>query len=153
METLNIKGKAENANLLNGLLADHFTLLLKVWQFHWNVVGPSFGSYHEDFKELYEAEFERVDSVAERIRALGATPLGSMEAMLQKNHIFEHTSQTVPSAMEMWKVINDDWHEVIQVIHSIHSQITEEDIATKSLLENMAEEMEKEAWMIHSRLE
>ena len=78
-----------SALLLNGLLADHFTLLLKTWQFHWNVVGNSFGSYHEGMLKLYEAEIERVDDVAERIRALGKRPLGSMEAMLQNNHIQE----------------------------------------------------------------
>ena len=59
-----------SALLLNGLLADHFTLLLKTWQFHWNVVGNSFGSYHEGMLKLYEAEIERVDDVAERISTL-----------------------------------------------------------------------------------
>lgn len=42
-----------SALLLNGLLADHFTLMLKTWQFHWNVVGDSFGSYHEAMLKLY----------------------------------------------------------------------------------------------------
>ena len=56
-----------SALLLNGLLADHFTLLLKTWQFHWNVVGNSFGSYHEGMLKLYEAEIERVDDVAETV--------------------------------------------------------------------------------------
>ena len=47
---------AKSLVLLNGLLADHFTLLLKTWQFHWNVIGSSFGSYHEAMLKLYEAE-------------------------------------------------------------------------------------------------
>ena len=75
---------AKSLVLLNGLLADHFTLLLKTWQFHWNVIGSSFGSYHEAMLKLYEAEIERVDGVAERVRALGGRPLGSMEAMLDR---------------------------------------------------------------------
>ena len=58
---------AKSLVLLNGLLADHFTLLLKTWQFHWNVIGSSFGSYHEAMLKLYEAEIERVDDVAERV--------------------------------------------------------------------------------------
>ena len=46
-----------SALLLNGLLADHFTLMLKTWQFHWNVVGDSFGCYHEAMLKLSNYSF------------------------------------------------------------------------------------------------
>ena len=133
-----------SALLLNGLLADHFTLLLKTWQFHWNVVGDSFGSYHEGMLKLYEAEIER-------IRALGKRPLGSMEAMLQNNHIKEFgMSEAVPQALDMWKIIRDDWDKLIRSIRDIHKQIPENDLATLNFLEDMIESMEKEAWMNRS---
>jgi starvation-inducible DNA-binding protein len=140
-----------SALLLNGLLADHFTLLLKTWQFHWNVVGDSFGSYHEGMLKLYEAEIERVDDVAERIRALGKRPLGSMEAMLQNNHIQEFKmDERVPQAIDIWKIIRDDWDRMIRSIRDIHKQIPQNDLATLSFLEGMIESMEKEAWMNRS---
>ena len=137
--------------LLNGLLADHFTLLLKIWQFHWNVVGDAFGSYHEGMLKLYEAEIERVDNVAERIRALNKRPLGSMEAMLQNNHIQEfNMDERVPRAIDMWKIIRDDWDKMIRSIRDIHKQIPQNDLATLNFLEDMIESMEKEAWMNRS---
>lgn len=140
-----------SALLLNGLLSDHFTLMLKTWQFHWNVVGDSFGSYHEGMLKLYEEEIERVDDVAERIRALGKRPLGSMEAMLQNNHIREFgMSEAVPQALDMWKIIRDDWDKLIRSIRDIHKQIPENDLATLNFLEDMIESMEKEAWMVRS---
>lgn len=140
-----------SALFLNGLLADHFTLMLKTWQFHWNVVGDSFGSYHEAMLKLYEEEIERVDDVAERIRALGKRPLGSMEAMLQNNHIKEFgMSEAVPQALDMWKIIRDDWDKLIRSIRDIHKQIPENDLATLNFLEDMIESMEKEAWMVRS---
>ena len=140
-----------SALFLNGLLADHFTLMLKTWQFHWNVVGDSFGSYHEAMLKLYEEEIERVDDVAERIRALGKRPLGSMEAMLQHNHIKEFgMSEAVPQALDMWKIIRDDWDKLIRSIRDIHKQIPENDLATLNFLEDMIESMEKEAWMVRS---
>lgn len=142
---------AKSLVLLNGLLADHFTLLLKTWQFHWNVIGSSFGSYHEAMLKLYEAEIERVDDVAERVRALGKRPLGSMEAMLQNNHIKEFgMSEAVPQALDMWKIIRDDWDKLIRSIRDIHKQIPENDLATLNFLEDMIESMEKEAWMVRS---
>ena len=140
-----------SALLLNGLLADHFTLMLKTWQFHWNVVGDSFGSYHEAMLKLYEEEIERVDDVAERVRSLGKRPLGSMEAMLQNNHIKEFgMSEAVPQALDMWKIIRDDWDKLIRSIRDIHKQIPENDLATLNFLEDMIESMEKEAWMNRS---
>ena len=126
-----------SALLLNGLLADHFTLMLKTWQFHWNVVGDSFGSYHE--------------AMLKRIRALGKRPLGSMEAMLQNNHIKEFgMGEAVPQALDMWKIIRDDWDKLIRSIRDIHKQIPENDLATLNFLEDMIESMEKEAWMVRS---
>lgn len=140
-----------SAKLLNGLLADHFTLMLKTWQFHWNVVGESFGSYHEAMLKLYEAEIERVDDVAERVRALGHRPLGSMEAMLSHNHIPEFAmTEAVPQEIDMWKHIRDDWDRMVRVIRDIHAQIPENDLATLNFLEDMIESMEKEAWMNRS---
>lgn len=142
---------AKSLVLLNGLLADHFTLLLKTWQFHWNVIGSSFGSYHEAMLKLYEAEIERVDDVAERVRALGGRPLGSMEAMLQANHIQEfEMPQPLPTDMEMWKIISADWDTVIRRIREIHDQVPPADQGTLNFLEDMIESMEKEAWMNRS---
>ena len=141
----------KSITLLNGLLADHFTLLLKTWQFHWNVVGTSFGSYHEAMLKLYEAEIERVDDVAERVRALGGRPLGSMEAMLQANHLQEYEmSQPVPADLEMWSIIYKDRDPVIRHIREIHDQIPQQYQHTLNFLEDMIENMEKEAWMNRS---
>lgn len=38
--------------VLNNLLADHFVLLAKTWNYHWNVKGVSFHSYHVFMEEL-----------------------------------------------------------------------------------------------------
>lgn len=148
---LSAESLKKSAKLLNGLLADHFTLMLKTWQFHWNVVGDSFGSYHEAMLKLYEAQIERVDDVAERIRALGERPLGTMEAMITHNHIAEFSmAEPVPQAIDMWKIIRDDWDKIIRSIRDIHKNIPVEDLATLNFLEDMIESMEKEAWMNRS---
>lgn len=148
---LSSEAAAKSTALLNGLLADHFTLLLKIWQFHWNVEGDSFGSYHARMKELYDAEIDFVDDTAERIRAVGGVPLTSMEAMLQNNHIQEWTGG-IPSAMEMWEIINSDCGTVISRIREIHEQVDPSDLGTLNFLEDMITKMEKDAWMTRSTL-
>lgn len=141
----------KSTGLLNNLMASHFTLLLKTWQFHWNVVGESFNSYHAAMEKLYNAEIDRVDDTAERIRALGERPLGSMKSILECNDIKEFCmSEPLPEASVMWQIIRDDWDTMIRVIREKHEQVPAEDLGTLNFLEDMLETMEKEAWMIRS---
>lgn len=141
----------QSTALLNSLLASHFTLLLKTWQFHWNVVGQSFSSYHEAMEKLYNAEIDRVDDTAERIRALGERPLGSMKSMQECNDIKEFSmNEPLPEAIVMWQIIRDDWDAMIRIIREKHEQVPTEDLGTLNFLEDMIESMEKEAWMIRA---
>lgn len=54
------------------LLADTYALYLKAQGFHWNVVGPNFIALHELFEQQYTELQEAIDTIAERIRILGA---------------------------------------------------------------------------------
>ena len=53
------------------VLADSYVLYLKTQNYHWNVTGVHFGPLHSMFQEHYEDLAEAVDTLAERIRALG----------------------------------------------------------------------------------
>ena len=81
--------------ILNNLLADHFVLLAKTWNYHWNMKGPSFRSYHTFLEDLYNGLIEDIDSIAERVRDLDERPIGSLrdvwniivlKNMMMKNH-------------------------------------------------------------------
>ncbi|MCX7122988.1 MAG: ferritin-like domain-containing protein, partial [Gammaproteobacteria bacterium] len=81
MKEINIGlSAAQRENLAKGLshlLADSYTLYLKTHYFHWNVTGPHFKSLHELFELQYTELALAVDTIAERIRALGHTAPGS----------------------------------------------------------------------------
>ena len=57
---------------LSGLLADSYTLYLMTHNFHWNVTGPQFNSLHAMFMGQYTEQWNALDQIAERIRALDA---------------------------------------------------------------------------------
>src|SRR5690554_3572387 len=73
--TINIgiseEDRAKIAQDLSRLLADSSTLYLMTHNFHWNVTGPMFSTLHEMFQEQYTEMWEALDTIAERIRALG----------------------------------------------------------------------------------
>ena len=73
--------------ILNNLLANHFVLLAKTWNYHWNMKGPSFRSYHTFLEDLYNGLIEDIDSIAERVRDLDERPIGSLKGCLEHNRI------------------------------------------------------------------
>src|SRR5205085_8010651 len=54
------------------LLADTYAVYLKTHGYHWNVRGPYFASLHALFMAQYTEMWTAIDTVAERIRALGS---------------------------------------------------------------------------------
>ena len=68
---INDKDRKKIAEGLSKLLADTYTLYLKTHNFHWNVTGPMFNTLHTMFETQYTELALAVDSIAERIRALG----------------------------------------------------------------------------------
>lgn len=67
------------ADGLSALLADSYTLYLMTHNFHWNVTGPQFNSLHNMFMTQYTEQWNALDVIAERIRALGFPAPGTKE--------------------------------------------------------------------------
>lgn len=84
---------------LSRLLSDTYVLYLKTHNFHWNVTGPSFRTLHLMFEEQYNELALAVDSIAERIRALGFPAPGSYAFYARHSSIKEE--EGVPPADEM----------------------------------------------------
>ena len=72
--------KTDRAAIADGLarfLSDAFTLYLKTHNFHWNVTGSMFNALHNMFEAQYTEQWNALDDIAERIRALGFNAPGS----------------------------------------------------------------------------
>jgi starvation-inducible DNA-binding protein len=61
----------ELAAKLAQLLADTVTAKFIFHGYHWNVMGPDFGEFHEFFSELYEDLDSSIDPLAENILKSG----------------------------------------------------------------------------------
>jgi starvation-inducible DNA-binding protein len=72
--------RATLVKLLNARLADALDLESATKQAHWNVKGPNFIALHKLFDELHSNVEEHVDTIAERITALGGIALGTVQA-------------------------------------------------------------------------
>lgn len=148
---LNETQRAGVVDLLNALLADSFLLRLKAKQFHWNVTGPQFGEYHAFFETIAVAQSAIIDDVAERIRALGAFPLATMQGYLQVTRLQEQAEATIP-ATRMFEVLLHDYETLIRHLRQDLQQASEAfgDEGTCDFLTGLMAQHEKTAWMLRA---
>ncbi|BAY11668.1 Dps family protein [Calothrix sp. NIES-2098] len=141
-------------DLLNQDLADAYVLLVKTKKYHWDVVGPQFRTLHQLWEEHYEKLTENIDALAERIRALGGYPVGTLEGFLQIATLKEHGGQ-VPIATEMVANLVQDHEQVIRNFREHVDRSGEEfhDQGTADFLTGLMEEHEEMAWMLRSFIE
>lgn len=140
--------------LLNNDLADAYLLLVKTKKYHWDVVGPQFRSLHTLWEEHYQTLTMNIDSIAERVRALGGFPVGTMEGFLKLASLKENP-ETLPLATQMVSSLVDD-HE--QVIRNLREHIDAcgdkfHDEGTADFLTGLMEGHEEMAWMLRSFIE
>jgi starvation-inducible DNA-binding protein len=138
-------------NLLNQDLADSYLLLVKTKKYHWDVVGPQFRSLHQLWEEHYEKLTLNIDALAERVRALGGYPIGTMEGFLKVATLKEHAGD-VPTATEMVANLVEDHEQVIRNLRSHVDQSSEQfhDEGTADFLTGLMEGHEEIAWMLRS---
>lgn len=137
---------------LSRVLADTYTLYVKTHKFHWNVTGPFFTQLHLAFEEQYTQLQEAVDSLAERIRALGEFAPGSFLEFQELTSIKEQKG--VPAANDMISQLLKDHETIARVIRELLPETDEgEDDATNDLLTGRLREHEKTAWMLRAMLE
>jgi starvation-inducible DNA-binding protein len=71
--------------LLNARLADAIDLGAQSKHAHWNVKGPNFIALHELFDKVAESIEEQIDTLAERVTALGGRALGTIAAVARNS--------------------------------------------------------------------
>ena len=140
---------------LSRFLADSYTLYLKTHNFHWNVTGPMFNALHVMFENQYTEQWNALDEIAERIRALGFNAPGSYAEFTKLSSIPEEPGLSDAA----------DWREMVRqltvgneaVCRTARKVLKTGDDAgddpTVDLLTQRLQTHEKYAWMLRSLLQ
>ena len=157
MKTPNIGISTENrqaiADQLSKILADEFILYSKTLNFHWNIEGADFHSVHLYLETLYQEQQETVDTVAEKIRALGHYAPATLKKYLELTHLTEETQGKNDSQSIFAELLQD--HESIIIfireeIKPIADKMAADGIS--DYVTGLMEQHEKTAWMLRSHL-
>ena len=145
------KDREQIAKHLSKLLADTYSLYLKTHSFHWNVEGPMFNTLHEMFMTQYSELWNALDTIAERIRALGHPAPGTYKAFATLSSIDE--VEGVPDAMEMVRLLVKGHEAVSRTARTVFPAADKaHDESTADLLTQRLQVHEKTAWMLRSLL-
>ena len=137
---------------LSVLLADSYTLYLMTHNFHWNVKGPQFNSLHLMFMTQYTEQWNALDMIAERIRALGYPAPGTYKQFVKLATIKE--VEGVPNATEMVRHLVAAQEATARTARKLFPVVdAANDQPTAYLLTQRLEVHEKTAWMLRSLLE
>lgn len=85
-------------DILNSRLADAIDLQTQAKQAHWNVKGMSFIGLHELFDQVATHVEDYVDSIAERVTALGGTAMGTARVVAEKSSLQEYPHEITEGA-------------------------------------------------------
>jgi starvation-inducible DNA-binding protein len=149
---INAEDRAKIVQGLSSLLADSYTLYLMTHNFHWNVTGPMFNSLHQMFMGQYTEQWGALDSIAERIRALGHPAPGTYKEFVKLASIKE--VEGVPKAADMVRHLVEAQEATARTARKLFPVLeAANDQPTADLLTQRLEIHEKTAWMLRSLLE
>ena len=149
---INKKDREKIAQGLSRLLADSYTLYLMTHNFHWNVKGPMFNTLHLMFMGQYTEQWNALDLIAERIRALDFPAPGTYKQYVKLASIKEVTG--VPKAMDMVRHLVAAQEATARTARAVFPIVEKaNDQPTADLLTQRLEVHEKTAWMLRSLLE
>lgn len=149
---ISAKDRATVAGELAKMLADSYTLYLMTHNFHWNVTGPMFNTLHTMFMTQYTEEWTALDSIAERIRALGHYAPGTYAEYAKLSSIAE--PRKVPDAAEMVRMLVQGNEAVAKTARAAFEKADQaNDQPTADLLTQRLDVHEKNAWMLRSLLQ
>lgn len=141
--------RAEIADGLSNLLADSYTLYLQTQGYHWNVTGPTFPALHQMLEDQYIELQGAVDTIAERVRAVGERTPGSFAEFLERANVQDNKGAT--AASQMIKDLIEGHETIIRTARPL-AEIAGKagDIASEDLVTERIRAHEKTAWMLRA---
>ena len=152
---INEKQRKKIADGLAHFLADSFTLYLKTHNFHWNVTGSMFNALHNMFEVQYTEQWNALDEIAERMRALGFNAPGTYAQFVKLSSIQDDPGAPgAPEWREMVRQLVVGNEAVCKTARKVLATADEAgDDPTVDLMTQRLNIHEKYAWMLRSLLE
>lgn len=134
---------------LNELLSDLNVFYRKLQNYHWNVKGKDFFTFHAKLEEYYDEVNEQIDEIAEHILTLGYQPLGTMQDYLNLTKISEAKNEKIDDCL-IFKNVKEDMNIILKKIEEIKKKADEQNVyITSALMDEYMSSYSKTLWMLN----
>ena len=140
------------ADILQGRLSSMIDLQLTLKHIHWNVVGPNFIGVHEMIDPQVDLVRGYADEVAERIAALGASPLGTPGAIIN-DRSWDDYSVNRDKVQAHLAALDLVYTGIIEDTRKNIERLDDIDLVSQDMLIGHAGELEKFQWFVRAHLE
>ncbi|MBD7969078.1 Dps family protein [Paenibacillus gallinarum] len=150
-QTNQSQGVQKLHDALNRQIAGWSVLYTKLHNFHWYVKGTHFFTLHEKFEEFYNEVTGHMDVVAERLLAIGGSPVATLKEHLSLSPIQEATDSK--TAEQMVQALVEDFTTMVEVLEE-GKEAAEEigDDSTADIMIGNQETLQKHIWMLNAFL-
>lgn len=141
----------ELTTIVNKQVANFSVMYIKLHNYHWYVKGEQFFTLHEKFEELYTETAAVIDDLAERLLALGGSPVATMKEILEMSSIEEaHGNETAKDMVS--ELVKDFTTLTTELKQGMDVAGEVDDETTGDMLLAIHQSLEKHMWMLNSFL-
>jgi starvation-inducible DNA-binding protein len=144
--------RTRSIELLNARLADAIDLGTRTKHAHWNVKGPNFIALHELFDKIAESVEDHIDTLAERVTALGGIALGTLAAVSRASSLKPYPEDISDGASHV-KALSA---AVAEFGRKVRAAIDESakfgDAGTSDLFTGVSRDTDKNLWLLEAHL-
>ncbi|KSU87276.1 DNA starvation/stationary phase protection protein [Bacillus sp. VT 712] len=141
----------ELTTIVNKQVANFSVMYIKLHNYHWYVKGEQFFTLHEKFEELYTETATVIDDLAERLLALGGSPVATMKEILEMSSIEEaHGNETAKDMVS--ELVKDFTTLTTELKQGMDVAGEVDDETTGDMLLAIHQNLEKHMWMLNSFL-
>lgn len=133
---------------MNEYLANQQVMYIKLHNLHWYVKGQGFFTLHAKLEELYDQTATIIDDVAERILAIGGSPVASMKKALELTRVKELADEGISSDHTVNVLITDVEYWIKDSKELVDLAEEAGDNGTADLFNDYVGEYQKLLWML-----
>lgn len=133
---------------MNEYLANQQVMYIKLHNLHWYVKGQGFFTLHAKLEELYDQTATIIDDVAERILAIGGSPVASMKKALDLTRVKELADEGISSDHTVNVLITDVEYWIKDSKELVDLAEEAGDNGTADLFNDYVGEYQKLLWML-----
>jgi starvation-inducible DNA-binding protein len=145
--------RRQMCELLNARLADAIDLAGQCKQAHWNVKGPNFSALHTLFDTLHANVNVHVDTIAERVVALGGTAMGTVHVVADATSLEAYPTD-IRSGHDHADRLSAAFAAFAKNVRKAIDTAEEAgDAVTADLFTGVGAQTDKDLWMLDAHLE